>query len=293
VDKGVLTIRHDCLYLRDMILRRFQISHALIDGFRVRGGWTTFVFTSHLGQEALWNGVHSLPNALGILRSGLDHEVLMPAGWSTLEIDVANHLIDSEGLLPKPVFTGAMAPQKGQLRLTAPAAAAARRKLAALLDHAGPQTHFVLTEDPAVGLRREILDLLAHATGLGCEDAMCRPESSAFQKRRLVRKARAMLEQQLHDSPRIDTIALELGVTVRSLQRSFLTVLGVSPKQYLLARKLDAARRAMRRRRHAGGVFDVAHEFGFVSPSRFAEQFRRHFGHTPSALTRLAANLGS
>ena len=80
VGKGVPTIRHDCIFLEDLILRRLQISRAIVDGFRIRDGWTTFVFTPALDNKALWNGVQSLPDALGIVRSGMDHEVLMPAG---------------------------------------------------------------------------------------------------------------------------------------------------------------------------------------------------------------------
>jgi len=87
-------------------------------------------------------------------------------------------------------------------------------------------------EDPAVGYRRRVLDLLACVTELGCHDAMSRPPSSAFKSHRLVCKARAILGEQVQDNPMIESVALELGVTNRSLQRCFLGILGVSPKQY-------------------------------------------------------------
>ena len=62
-----------------------DIPHSKFNNDKIRNvlGWRP-----RYHNEALWNGVQSPPNVLGIVRSGMDHEVLMPAGWSTIEIDV-------------------------------------------------------------------------------------------------------------------------------------------------------------------------------------------------------------
>jgi len=211
----------------------------------------------------------------------------MPAGWSTIEIDVADHLIDKEGLLPEPLFVDAMDPGKGLLRLTTPTAATIKQELLALFDQDPSPLSTVPTRCMAFALRRRILDLLATAVELGCQETTPPLAVSSIQAHRLVRKARALLDAQAQGNPTIESAALELGVTTRSLRRCFLGVLGVSPKQYFLAGKLDAARRAMRRHGPATCVVDIAHEFGFVSDSRFVEQFHRHFGQTPSRVLRL------
>lgn len=256
----------------------------MVDGFRIRDRWTTFVFTPALDHKATWNGISSLPDVLGVVRSGMDHEVLMPAGWSTIEIDVADSLIASEGLLPERALAGTMTAEKGQLRLSASAAAAARRELLQLFGRHERPTRAALTDDAAHELRRQALDLLAVATECSGHEPTERYAPSVHQAHQLVQKARALLDAQVQVNPTIESVARELGVTTRTLQRCFFSSLGVSPKQYFLARKLDAARRALRRQRSC--VVDVAHDFGFASPSRFTEQFNRQFGQTPSTVIR-------
>ena len=49
----------------------------------------------------------------------------------------------------------------------------------------------------------------------------------------------------------------------------------MTPKQYLLARKLDASCRAMTQRGGNTTVSDVASEFGLSSARQFAEHYRR------------------
>ena len=267
-------------------MRRFQISHALIDHFTIRDGWTTLVFVPSQHEKTIWNGVCVIPNALGIVRSSRDHEVRLPAGWSTLEIDIADHLIDSECLLPDETFSGAMTPERGQLRLSGYHAYKTRRTLLELFDKTKRQTSTGPTEKQALVLRRQILDVLAAVTEFGCHGMTPQPSVVASQARFLVRNACRLLDTQLHENPQIEFVATELHVTTRSLQRCFHNVLGVTPKQYFLARKLDAARRTMRQKGHRTTVVDISHAFGFTSASRFAEQFHRHFGHTPSTTVR-------
>lgn len=249
----------------------------------IRQGWTTLAFAPPMGEEVFWNGVHSPANAFCLLRSGVDHDVRVSAGFASIEIDIADRLLRSEGLLPETLFASALGPEKGMLRLAKKEAAAARWHLSTLLDRyiRPAQTH--LTKDSSLTLRRQILDLVAVATQSTFRDERGRTVLRGRRAYPLLRRARDLLDSQLASTLQIESIARELNVSTRVLQRSFLATLGVSPKQYFLARRLDAARRAMLSR-HATSISQIANDFGFVSASRFAEQYRRQFGHAPSTV---------
>jgi AraC-like DNA-binding protein len=84
-------------------------------------------------------------------------------------------------------------------------------------------------------------------------------------------------------------IAAVLGVSSRSLQVAFKGFLGVSPLQYLLARRLRFAQREIvggLSGRQKSGITEAAMSHGFDHLSRFAEHYRRLFGELPSQTLR-------
>ena len=78
-----------------------------------------------------------------------------------------------------------------------------------------------------------------------------------------------------------------MGVTERSLQRAFRELVGVSPKQYLLAHQLSGVHRALRAADPLRSrVADAANEWGFWHMGQLAADYRRHFGERPSETLR-------
>jgi AraC family transcriptional regulator, ethanolamine operon transcriptional activator len=75
----------------------------------------------------------------------------------------------------------------------------------------------------------------------------------------------------------------------RTLNRAFQNVLRIGPGTYLRRVRLNGARRALQRRNPCSAtVADVALEFGFWHPSRFAEQYHELFGELPHETLRRA-----
>src|SRR6516225_9114165 len=72
-------------------------------------------------------------------------------------------------------------------------------------------------------------------------------------------------------------------VSDRTLRSSCAEFLGMTPTQYVLLRRLEEVRRALRDADpDIVNVGDVAHRFGFTELGRFAGRYRATFGETPS-----------
>jgi AraC family ethanolamine operon transcriptional activator len=85
----------------------------------------------------------------------------------------------------------------------------------------------------------------------------------------------------------ISEICSTLKVSRRSLHRAFAGSLGVGPVAYLRRRRLSAIRSVLNRSDPATiSIGDLAFEYGFPEPGRFAAYYRAHFGERPSDTCR-------
>ena len=77
------------------------------------------------------------------------------------------------------------------------------------------------------------------------------------------------------------------GVCERTLRNAFHRVHGISPKQYLIRYRLEAAHEALLRAQgERGAVTRVATDYGFLELGRFASAYRDMFGVRPSDTLR-------
>jgi AraC family transcriptional regulator, regulatory protein of adaptative response / methylated-DNA-[protein]-cysteine methyltransferase len=129
---------------------------------------------------------------------------------------------------------------------------------------------------------------LAEASGFrGCR--RCEPQS-AYRSRseRMVEQVRRHLDAHLEEPATLNRLAELAGMSPFHLQRAFSRQIGLSPKAYRSATRLDTFLEALRR---GSSVTTAAFEAGFGSSSRAAEQASRYLGMTPSALRSGGAGL--
>ena len=108
---------------------------------------------------------------------------------------------------------------------------------------------------------------------------LLRPE--AF--RRLCR-ARDRL-REIHDpSPSIAALARDVEISPFHFIRQFDAVFGLTPHQFRIQTRLDAARQLLAAGRHS--VTDVCMEVGFSSLGSFSALFTQRLGESPSAYRR-------
>ncbi|MVU83041.1 helix-turn-helix domain-containing protein [Nocardia sp. ET3-3] len=103
-----------------------------------------------------------------------------------------------------------------------------------------------------------------------------------------VRRAIAYMESHLREDISVAEIAAACFVTVRSLQLAFRRHLDTTPTGRLRRMRLHAAREELRALSPGDGhtVTSTAQRWGFAHPGRFAIEYRRAYGQSPSATLR-------
>ena len=133
---------------------------------------------------------------------------------------------------------------------------------------------------------------------LGCLNAAGAREDTAARRRHLaiIRRFHSVMEAQADRAIYLPEICKAIGVNIN--ERTFYLCcqeqLGVSPKRYLLLRRLQLARQAQRiTTLSTGNVTEIATQYGFWELGRFAAYYRRAFGESPSATLSARRRTGS
>ena len=98
------------------------------------------------------------------------------------------------------------------------------------------------------------------------------------------RRVLALVEARLATGVRVDELAREAGLSPAHFARAFRESVGQAPHQYLLARRLEHARRLLDAPRAT--LSDVALRAGFADQAHLTRLFRRAYGVTPGAVAR-------
>ena len=103
-----------------------------------------------------------------------------------------------------------------------------------------------------------------------------------------VRRACGFIEEHAGADIDLTAIAEAAHVGPRALQRAFRRSMGMPPMGYVRSVRLDRAHEELRAADPADGttVAAVAAHWGFGHPGRFAVDYRRRFGHSPSDTLR-------
>jgi AraC-like DNA-binding protein/tetratricopeptide (TPR) repeat protein len=98
-----------------------------------------------------------------------------------------------------------------------------------------------------------------------------------------VRKALDLLEQDSANRRSVEELAAACGVARRTLEKHFKRFVGRTPRQALREARLERVRRALLCARPQDRVSDIASRCGVGHLGRFAAEYQRCYGETPSA----------
>jgi len=123
------------------------------------------------------------------------------------------------------------------------------------------------------------------ARGLLAEKATAASTDLSRQEIARVHMVRDLLEENIVDPPSLSQLSREVGINPTTMSLHFRKVFGDSIFSYLRSRRLEMARVLLRTQEIA--IAQVGYRVGFSNPAAFATAYRKHFGHPPSAESRL------
>ncbi len=106
-------------------------------------------------------------------------------------------------------------------------------------------------------------------------------------RRRILRVATRVIDSRHRGPIRMDDLCRAVGASERTIQYAFRAEFGVTPIEFVRLRRLDRARRELRRASPSrGAVARIARACGFRHGGQFAADYLKHIGEHPSTTLR-------
>jgi AraC-like DNA-binding protein len=178
-------------------------------------------------------------------------------------------------------------PRQGLLITPRPAEMAKLQRLHAEIgDLAENSPETIASSEAARGVEQALIQALA-----ACLTTASDAENSLAYRRheRTMRRFDAAITEHPDEAIYIPELCTKLGVPERTLRLCCDEALGMGPKRYLMLRRMNLARQALRRADAAlVTVTSIAANFGFFSFGRFSVMYKKMFGEMPSTTLHAA-----
>jgi AraC family ethanolamine operon transcriptional activator len=110
---------------------------------------------------------------------------------------------------------------------------------------------------------------------------------------KVIRRAEEYLEGRGDHSVRIDDLCVAACTSLSRLERAFRETFGVSPRRYLVLRRLAVVRGELLRGTPDTSITEVATRWGFFHLGRFSQEYRELFAERPSQTLRTQGGTSS
>jgi AraC-like DNA-binding protein len=278
--RGPFLAKTECINLGSLRLQRFservpRVLHSTSDVQRA-----PFVFLTEPGRAIIRNGIEisSTRLARAPVQRSLFQRSFGSVKWGSLSLPV-------EGIhsLAMPTAGVDLAPPRDEqvINCRPNAMATLQRLHAAAARFAQEVPDMIGNPELTRGMEQMLIQAL-----LGCLDSsdVHRPPLRHHRHRTIMRRFYAVLELYPDRAIYVLEMAKAVGAPLRTLTECCREHLGMSPKKYLLLRRMHLARQALiNPDASASTVTDVAARFGFWQFGRFAGEYKSLFGETPSA----------
>jgi AraC-like DNA-binding protein len=238
------------------------------------------LFLTQSGPSMFFDGVEIGPEEVALIGAdnGYVSRLLGPTSWGHILFSQK----DMEAI--SAAHFAHNAPSTSGCRVVAPSSGALAR-LRLLHYSAENLTAALPGSSICPEFEHELEQALLQATSDCVSVSSVRTETTAVQHHRMiVRRFREILKADPSATLPMQEISDLVGVSGRTLRMVCQEQFGVSPTQYMLLRRLNLARIALRQSApDTARVTDIATAFGFWELGRFAVRYRQIFGETPSA----------
>lgn len=147
-----------------------------------------------------------------------------------------------------------------------------------------PELHDIVMEiqkDMAAGVSASVAAVGHCYLFLNClEKGLNRPDSTLHRPSANVERAITLIDERLHKTVSVATLAQELGIDRSYLCSIFKRELGCSPQQYILQRKIEKAKYFLSST--SENIKYIAISLGYDDPFVFSRAFKKGTGISPS-----------
>jgi len=230
------------------------------------------------GRVTLW-GQDVLPGDVGVFPGGVEFDSIHSGGEAyltvALDLPALSSMLGGENDMADPAFWN----MKGLYHPDPHPGDAIRQRLKGIVSDVGRWTT-APTAQAADFLQRSIVEAFVMSVTSAMPTDRERPWHTGD---RLLSETEDYVDAAGERPVHVSEICSALKVSRRSLHRAFADTLGVGHVAYLRRRRLSAIRSVLKRCNPSTiSIGDLAFEYGFPEPGRFAAYYRAHFGETPS-----------
>lgn len=278
--RGQFTAKLTRIDLHRLWMQRFSDNLPRIAHSASMTGRAIISFRTEPGPSFLWGGAEMHTTNIMRASEGVNsyQRTSGSASWGAMSLPLADAAVVGETLAGCD-----LRPPRNSMLITPPPSTMARlQRLHAAAGHLAEHAPEIIANPGAArGLEQALIEAMVDCLGCGQER---RSTLAQGQHAIVMRRFRRVLEEHSDQPIFIPEISQAIGVSDRTLRLCCQEYLGMSPKRYLLLRRMHLARRALRAPAtdHAS-VTDVATRYGFWELGRFAVAYRSMFGEAPSA----------
>lgn len=280
---GLLSIKNSLLELDGLFINYFVTNLSTFERFSIHPGYIHFILTSNTNDHCKWCGLDVPINALGVVHPHREHQCLVSPNWDPIEISIKHEVVLEKLVLPEQLLKQTLHPEKAiftheSLRITA-----LRTNLLGYFQNPVKLNYLIKNESAKLAFNNWILDELRMIFS-SVKDYQNQSISSGISPSRRFKtfmNARVFIEENLTTQLSVIQICEKIGTTPRTLQLCFNELSGVSPLQYITARKLHAVRQELFLKKGIKSISHIAQDYGFLHMGRFSSQYKRMFSELP------------
>ncbi len=281
VQGGHFAAKLSRIELHRLWMQRFSTSAAWTSHIDYWGGQVTIAFQTQFGPNMTRNGHECAYDSISRLSASQSYylRAVNAASYGTVSLPI-DEMASFGAVVSGPDPKAA----NDHLTILTPAPSALRklRRLHAAAGHLAEDAPAVLAHPEAArGLEQALIEAM-----LACLHGSEAEEDRAAKRRHaaIMRRFHRAIEQFGDQPVYIPELCKEIGVSERTLRACCDEHLGMSPKHYLLLRRMHMVRRALHTAApSATTVTEIATRYGFWQFGRLAVEYKALFGEPPSA----------
>jgi AraC-like DNA-binding protein len=278
-ERGHFTAKLTRIDLHRLWVQRFSENLPRVSHVAGWGGRAIIAFRTQPGPSLLRSGVEMRPTNIMRHSEGQSYHLHSSgsACYGSMSLPVADMVSVGAALAGLDLTP----PENAFTHIPAPHAMATLQRLhAAAGQLAKDAPEIIAHPEAAHSLEQALIEALVGCLGEG----EVREDRSALRQHALImRRFRRAVEENPDQALYIPELCKAIGVSDRTLRSCCQEQLGISPKRYLLLRRMHLARRALRDSAPtATTVTEIATRYGFWQFGRFAGEYRSLFRELPS-----------